>query len=63
LENHKFASEEYLDPDIDERDSGPEPPISPLDQPFHKKAYLSTSLLTNFSNKLNPSEFFKFPSA
>ncbi|XP_011496884.1 PREDICTED: peptidyl-alpha-hydroxyglycine alpha-amidating lyase 1 [Ceratosolen solmsi marchali] len=54
LENHKFASEEYLDPDIDERDSGLEPPISPLDEPFHKNTYLPIPMHTNVSDKLDP---------
>lgn len=56
LEDRKFASAEYLDPEIDERDSGPEPPISPLDQPFYKKVNLPSSTRINYPDKLNPSK-------
>ncbi|XP_001606565.2 peptidyl-alpha-hydroxyglycine alpha-amidating lyase 1 isoform X2 [Nasonia vitripennis] len=54
LEDRKFASEEYLDPEIDERDSGPEPIISPLDQPLLRKSNSFDSLPTNFPQELNP---------
>lgn len=58
LEDRKFASEEYLDPEIDERDSGPEPQISPLDQPLLKKTNIPYSTPTNFPQALNPGKSF-----
>ncbi|XP_058797176.1 peptidyl-alpha-hydroxyglycine alpha-amidating lyase 1 isoform X2 [Phymastichus coffea] len=54
LEDRKFASAEYLDPEIDERDIGPELPISPLDQPFYKKASLFIPPRNSYPDKLNP---------
>lgn len=59
LEDRKFASEEYLDEEMDEREIGPpDQPgqISPLDKPLRR---VNVSLMpdpTNFPDKLSPGE-------
>ncbi|XP_014205256.1 peptidyl-alpha-hydroxyglycine alpha-amidating lyase 1 [Copidosoma floridanum] len=55
LQDLKFDDEEYDDPEIDERDSGPEYPISPLDQPMRKRVNWSNAPSTSvISDKLDP---------
>ena len=59
LEDRKFASEEYLDPEIDERDSGSEPSsYLSIDQPAFQKPNFTYPLVYKYPDKLDPSKIY-----